>query len=55
LENRRRTPTTPSGPYSKGGGENPADPADKHTGIYPIPQEELSKNPNLKQNPGYES
>lgn len=27
--------------------------ADQHTGIYPIPQEERAKNPNLTQNPGY--
>lgn len=30
-----------------------ADPADHHTGIFPIPADELARNPNLKQNPGY--
>lgn len=30
-----------------------ADPADKHTYLFPIPQSEMDKNPNLKQNPGY--
>lgn len=30
-----------------------ADPADKHTYLFPIPKSVLDKNPNLKQNPGY--
>ena len=55
FENLRRTTNIRFGTYFKAWWEKPADPADKHTGIYPIPQEELSKNPNLKQNPGYES
>ena len=29
------------------------DPADKHTMIFPIPDPQISANPNLKQNPGY--
>ena len=55
FENLRRTTNIRFGTYFKPWWEKPADPADKHTGIYPIPQEELSKNPNLKQNPGYEN
>ena len=55
FENLCRTTNIRFGTYFKPWWEKPADPADKHTGIYPIPQEELSKNPNLKQNPGYES
>jgi hypothetical protein len=26
---------------------------DKHLNVYPIPAEEISANPNIKQNPGY--
>lgn len=29
------------------------DPGDHHTGIFPLPTDELNKNSNLKQNPGY--
>lgn len=31
----------------------PADPADHHLYIYPIPAQQITANPNLKQNPGY--
>ena len=55
FENLRRTTKHPLWNLLQSVVGKPADPADKHTGIYPIPQEELSKNPNLKQNPGYES
>ena len=55
FENLRRTTNIRFGTYYQAWWEKPADPADHHTGIYPIPQEELNKNPNLKQNPGYSS
>lgn len=41
FENLRRTTNIRFGTYFKPWWEKPADPADKHTGIYPIPQEEL--------------
>lgn len=54
FEGLRRTTNIRFGTYFKSWWEKGDDPADKHTGIYPIPAEELAKNPNLHQNPGYE-
>ena len=31
----------------------PADAADKHTLVFPIPNQQIATNPLLKQNPGY--
>lgn len=39
--------------YAKDNGYPIVDESDHHTAIYPIPQEEMQKNPNLVQNPGY--
>ena len=33
--------------------EKPADPADGHLNIFPIPEPQITANPNLTQNPGY--
>jgi hypothetical protein len=53
FEGIRRTTNIRFGTYYKAWWEKGADAADHHTGIYPIPKEELDKNPNLAQNPGY--
>jgi hypothetical protein len=53
FEGNRRTVNIRFGTFYKAWWMKDADAADKHTGIYPIPAEELSKNPNLKQNAGY--
>jgi hypothetical protein len=34
--------------------EKPADPADGHLNIFPIPEPQITANPNLTQNPGYQ-
>lgn len=53
FEGLRRTTNIRFGTYFEQWWNKDADAADKHTAIYPIPAEELSKNPNLKQNSGY--
>lgn len=53
FEGNRRTVNIRFGTFFKSWWNKNDDPADHHTGIYPIPAEELSKNPNLVQNPGY--
>lgn len=53
FENLRRTTNIRFGTYFQPWWEKPADAADHHTAVYPIPQEELDKNPNLVQNNGY--
>jgi len=52
FEGLRRTVNIRFGTYFKEWWEKPAD-GTTTTGLYPIPQEELEKNPNLTQNPGY--
>lgn len=52
FEGLRRTTNIRFGTYYEAWWEKPVD-ADKHTGLFPIPQEERDKNPNLTQNPGY--
>ena len=54
FEGIRRTVNIRFGTFFKSWWNKNEDPADHHTGIYPIPAEERSKNPNLIQNPGYE-
>lgn len=53
FEGLRRTTNIRFGTYYQAWWQKDADPADHHTGIFPIPQTELEKNPNLVQNPGY--
>lgn len=53
FEGLRRTTNIRFGTFFKEWWNKPADPADHHTGIFPIPKEELDKNPNLVQNTGY--
>ena len=53
FEGLRRTTNIRFGTYFEPWWNKDADPADRHTGIFPIPQAELDKNPNMKQNPGY--
>ena len=53
FEGIRRTVNIRFGTFYKAWWNKEADPADHHTGIFPIPNEELQKNPNLTQNPGY--
>jgi hypothetical protein len=53
YEGLRRTTNIRFGTYFEKWWNKEADAADHHTGIYPIPSEELAKNPNLKQNTGY--
>lgn len=53
FEGLRRTTNIRFGTFFKAWWNKEADAADRHTGIYPIPQVELDKNPNLVQNPGY--
>lgn len=53
FEGNRRTVNIRFGSYFQPWWNKEADPADHHTAIYPIPAEELTKNPNLVQNPGY--
>ena len=52
YEGLRRTVNIRFGTWFKAWWNKEAE-ADKHTAIYPIPEEERAKNPNLKQNPGY--
>lgn len=53
FEGINRTQNIRFGSYYKAWWNKQDDPADHHTGIYPIPAEELANNPKLKQNPGY--
>lgn len=53
FEGLRRATNIRFGTFFKEWWNKPADPADHHTGIFPIPKEELDKNPNLVQNTGY--
>ena len=53
FEGLRRTTNIRFGTYFGPWWDKDAVPADRHTGIFPIPQAELDKNPNMKQNPGY--
>lgn len=53
FEGLRRTVNIRFGTFFDAWWEKGADASDKHTGIYPIPQVERDKNPNLQQNPGY--
>ncbi|WP_036879262.1 RagB/SusD family nutrient uptake outer membrane protein [Xylanibacter oryzae] len=53
YEGNRRTVNIRFGTFYKSWWNKGEDASDHHTGIYPIPAEELSKNPNLKQNAGY--
>ena len=52
FEGLRRTVNIRFGNWFKAWWNKEAE-ADKHTAIYPIPEEERAKNPNLTQNPGY--
>jgi len=53
FEDHRRTDNIRFGTFFNAWWEKGADAADKHTGIFPIPQQELNKNNKLIQNPGY--
>lgn len=53
FEDHRRTDNIRFGTFFQAWWEKDADPEDKHTAIFPIPQQELNKNSKLKQNPGY--
>lgn len=53
FEDHRRTDNIRFGTFFNAWWEKGADAADKHTGIFPIPQQERMKNNKLAQNPGY--
>lgn len=53
FEDHRRTDNIRFGTFFEAWWEKGADPADKHTGLFPIPQQEINKNSKLIQNPGY--
>jgi hypothetical protein len=53
FEDHRRTDNIRFGDFFKQWWEKPDDAADKHTGIFPIPAQEIAKNNKLSQNPGY--
>lgn len=53
FEDHRRTDNIRFGTFFDAWWAKDADPADKHTAIFPIPAQELSKNNKLKQNSGY--
>lgn len=53
FEGLSRTTNIRFGSYFEPWWMKGADASDRHTAIYPIPAEELAKNPNLVQNPGY--
>jgi starch-binding outer membrane protein, SusD/RagB family len=52
-EGWRRNDLIRFGKYLAAWQEKPADPADGHTLLFPIPARSLAANPNLTQNPGY--
>jgi len=53
FEGHRRTDNIRFGTYYKEWWNKGNDDADKHTGIFPIPSQEIAKNKKLKQNSGY--
>jgi hypothetical protein len=53
FEDHRRTDNIRFGTFFEEWWEKPADPADKHTAIFPIPAKILNPNKARKQNPGY--
>ena len=53
FEDHRRTDNIRFGTFFKAWWEKEEDPADKHTGLFPIPEQEMVKNSKLVQNPGY--
>lgn len=60
YEGQRRTDLVRFGQFTNGaykwqwkGGTFNGSPTDKHLDIFPIPGDEVSANPNIKQNPGY--
>jgi hypothetical protein len=53
FEDHRRTDNIRFGDFFNAWWEKNADAADKHTGLFPIPAQEIAKNNKLKQNPGY--
>jgi hypothetical protein len=53
FEDHRRTDNIRFGDFFNAWWEKDADPEDKHTGIFPIPAQEIAKNNKLTQNPGY--
>jgi hypothetical protein len=53
FEGHRRTDNIRFGDFFEESWEKAADPADKHTAIFPIPAQEMEKNSKLVQNPGY--
>jgi hypothetical protein len=53
FEDHRRTDNIRFGTFFKSWWEKGNDPADQHTGLFPIPAQEIAKNNKLKQNPGY--
>jgi hypothetical protein len=52
FEDHRRTDNIRFGTYFEEWWEKPAD-GDRHTAIFPIPEQEIAKNGKLTQNPGY--
>lgn len=53
FEDHRRTDNIRFGTFFNVWWEKGADAGDKHTGLFPIPQQEILKNNKLVQNPGY--
>ncbi|GHU93887.1 hypothetical protein FACS1894156_1390 [Bacteroidia bacterium] len=53
FEDHRRTDNIRFGDFFDAWWEKSADPADRHTGIFPIPAQEIAKNSKLIQNPQY--
>lgn len=53
FEGHRRTDNIRFGTFFQAWWEKGTDAADKHTAIFPIPQQELARNNKLDQNPGY--
>lgn len=53
FEDHRRTDNIRFGTFFKAWWQKGDDDVDKHTGIFPIPQQEIIKNKQLTQNPGY--
>ncbi|MDR3227157.1 MAG: RagB/SusD family nutrient uptake outer membrane protein [Prevotellaceae bacterium] len=53
FEDHRRTDNIRFGDFFNAWWEKSADPADRHTKIFPIPNQEIAKNNKLVQNPGY--
>lgn len=53
FEDHRRTDNIRFGTFFQAWWEKAAGPSDKHTALFPIPQQERVKNNKLTQNPGY--